>query len=159
MNGPPKRTYFYKCAVDSCTSLTWFIAHNLTLPVLVFWFWVLTLGLKSRFDAAVGALPKSDQKRNMFERSEFVSFPDFGCAPTGRGVCACMRKPFRRRAACCPNSLLHPAGRRLCQAIRNEGHQSKGYCESSGASGWKEHRITYNVNPNGDVFSWCVAIR
>jgi hypothetical protein len=30
----------------------------------------------------------------------------------GEGVCACKRKPFRRRTACCPNSLLHPEGQR-----------------------------------------------
>ena len=47
----------------------------------------------------------------MFERSEFVSLPVVAVLFVGKGVCACKRKPLRRRTACCPNSLLHPAGR------------------------------------------------
>ena len=64
--------------------------------VLGFGFWVLgfDVGFKLRFDAAVGALPKSDKKRNMSERSELVSFPDFGYAPTGTRRAAAVRSPF-----------------------------------------------------------------
>jgi hypothetical protein len=49
------------------------------------------------WDAAAVAVPKSDQKRNMSERSEFVSFPDFGAAAAGT-----------RRAAACGRLLLLP---------------------------------------------------
>jgi hypothetical protein len=53
--------------------------------------------VKSAWDAAADAVPKSDQKRNMSERSEFVSFPDFGAAAAGT-----------RRAAACGRLLLLP---------------------------------------------------
>ncbi|HTN65230.1 MAG TPA: hypothetical protein VL051_03470, partial [Burkholderiaceae bacterium] len=46
----------------------------------------------SAWDAAADAAPKSDQKRNMSERSELVSFPDFGAAAAGtRRAAACGR--------------------------------------------------------------------
>ncbi|HCE08443.1 MAG TPA: hypothetical protein DEQ40_07555, partial [Oxalobacteraceae bacterium] len=80
------------------------------------------------------------KKRNMSERSELVSLPAFVLTSAGtrraaacgrlslltffgeakkvssrraEGVRACKREPFRRRAACCPNSLLHPPGKSL----------------------------------------------
>jgi len=50
------------------------------------------VAVKSAWDAAADAVPKSDQKRNMSERSELVSFPDFGPAAAGtRRAVACGR--------------------------------------------------------------------
>ena len=47
----------------------------------------------------------------MLGGSDFVPLPVGAILFVGKGVCACKRKPLRRRTACCPNSLLHPAGR------------------------------------------------
>jgi hypothetical protein len=56
---------------------------------------VFDLDVKSAWDAAADVVPKSDQKRNMSERSEFVSFPDFGAAAAGsRRPASCGRLSF-----------------------------------------------------------------
>jgi len=46
------------------------------------------------YTAAADAAPKSDQKRNMSERSELVSFPDFGGAAAGTRRAASSRSLF-----------------------------------------------------------------
>jgi hypothetical protein len=50
--------------------------------------------VKSAWDAAADATPKSDQKRNMSERSELVSLPDFGAAAAGTRRAAASRSLF-----------------------------------------------------------------